>query len=237
MFVLVSLVLPGPVAFLAGASCEAWEERERQHAVLELEDLLVQDVAVYEVGYLPAAFRGYTFSADTVLLAPDADYVTLAHELAHTAQIAADGAVMFSLRYAKEWYWGLWQGCSIADARRAVSYEQAAEEVAHQAEHRYLDVELWHGWRHAVLMPGYVLALEAHVRRGSPVAGTGHDETAADRDRVRDAAGKAAGSAAGGAVTGTGGESAEGSGVRPARVAEDGSSGSEGATDEVVAGR
>jgi hypothetical protein len=211
--VFASLVLPGPVAFLAGASCEAWEGREPDRAAPALEEVLARDVAVHGVGYLPAAFRGYTLSADTVLLAPDADYVTLAHELAHTAQIADDGAVLFSLRYAKEWYTGLWNGCSIADARRAVSYEQAAEEVAHQAEHQYLDVGLWQEWRDAVPMPGYVLALEAHARSGSPVAGTGHDEEAADRDRVRDAAGRTTG----GMVTDTG----EDSGVRTARVAED----------------
>lgn len=155
----------------------------------ELEVLLSRDVDVRRVSYLPAAFRGYTLSTDTVLLRPDADYATLAHELAHTDQMEHDGAVAFAVKYAAEWYAGLWQGCSIADARRAVSYEIAAEAVARDAEHRYMDVALWQAWREDVKLPEYVLALEkyhavvekAWAANGARSGVAGYDDGAAAR--------------------------------------------------------
>jgi hypothetical protein len=158
LVVLTALVLPAPVSFVFGASCDDWTHRRAFDTLPPLEKVLSSDVSVHKSAFLPAGFSGLALSPGVVVLKPGASYQTLAHELAHTFQMKTDGMVAYSTRYVYDWYVGLWHGCSLSDARHAISYELQAEAVGDLAESAEYNKELWSAWAYAVEPPGVYAA-------------------------------------------------------------------------------
>jgi hypothetical protein len=164
---LTALVLPAPVAFVFGASCNDWKYRRAFDTLPPLERVLTSDVTVRKAAILPAGFSGLALSPSLVVLKDNASYQTLAHELTHTFQMRTDGMVSYNVRYMYDWYLGLWHGCSLTDARHSIAYELQAEAVGDLAKDGSYDKGLWDSWAYAVEPPTVLAAssdLYTHLR-------------------------------------------------------------------------
>ena len=144
MALLLLLAVPQVSSFAIGASCDTWSVRPIAPPP-NLETVLKERPAVRSVSFLPADFRGVTLSTSLVLVTPSASRETLAHELAHVHQIRTSGFLGYSASYAWQWYAGLWHGCSIADARHAISFERQASLVGDEAK-LSTDTTVWAAW-------------------------------------------------------------------------------------------
>ena len=142
----VALLLPEAYAAATGQSCEEWLARPLSEKNPPIEELLAQVVSVSRVPALPAGYSGVALSESRVLLERDASYSTLLHELAHTEQLKSHGHVAYSASYTWQWYQGRWKGCSVQDARRAISFELLATEAGETPIADLVKQPLWVRW-------------------------------------------------------------------------------------------
>lgn len=142
----VALLLPEAYAAVTGQSCEEWLARSISEKNPPIEELLAQVVSVSRVSALPAGYNGLTLSESKVLLDRDASFSTLLHELAHTEQLRSHGHVAYSASYAWQWYQGRWRGCSVQDARRAISFELLATKAGETPIADLVKQPLWVRW-------------------------------------------------------------------------------------------
>lgn len=138
------IAAPSAASFIAGSSCEDWAS-SRHLNVPGLSDVLDERPSVHPVTYLPASFKGLTVTSSLVLLKPGSPRSTLAHELTHVHQMKRSGLPRYAVSYAWQWYMGMWHGCSIADARDAVSFEQEADKVAALSKNE-TNPAIWAAW-------------------------------------------------------------------------------------------
>lgn len=179
-FILTSVVLLLPEAYAAstGQSCEEWLARDIAESNPPIEELLAQVVSVSRVAALPAGYSGMTLSDSKVLLERDAAYSTLLHELAHTHQIETHGHVEYSVSYTWQWYLGRWKGCSVQDARRAVSFELLATEVGETPISELVKQPLWERWEDTLEPWSWALSKASKERLEM------HEQEVADRPQT-----------------------------------------------------
>jgi hypothetical protein len=124
-------VVPDLVAFVAGADCASWREREVSGKGVYARELEEVSTGVVEVDlpWLPGGFSGMALPG-MVAYAEKPDVGLWVHEMVHQKQMEDNGTLRYTALYTWDWLQGRYRGCSVIESYRLVRFELQAKRVS-----------------------------------------------------------------------------------------------------------